>query len=118
MGFMSYCVKAADEALKAVPVVNGRIEGEDFIQNNFYDIGVAVATERGLVVPVVRDADQKSFADLERDVADYATRAREGKIKIEDLPGGTFTISHGGVYGSLRGTPILHSPRTGTPAVP
>ena len=81
LGLMSFFVKAAVEALKAVPVVNGRIEGDDFIQNNFYDIGVAVGTERGLVVPVVRDADKKSFADLERDIADYAGKAREGKLK-------------------------------------
>src|SRR5207302_1921520 len=101
LGLMSFFVKACVEALKAVPVVNGRIEDEDFIQNNFYDIGVAVGTERGLVVPIVRDADKKSFADLERDIANYATKAREGKLKIEDLTGGTFTISNGGVYGSL-----------------
>ena len=97
LGLMSFFVKACVEALKAVPVVNGRIEGDDFIQNNFYDIGVAVGTERGLVVPVVRDADKKSFADLERDIADYAARARDGKLKIEDLQGGTFTITNGGV---------------------
>src|SRR5207245_9683222 len=85
LGFMSFFIKACVEALKAVPVVNGRIEDEDFIQNNFYDIGVAVGTERGLVVPVVRDADKKSFSDLELDIADYAIRARDGKLKIEDL---------------------------------
>jgi len=113
LGFMSFFVKAAVEALKTVPVVNGRIEDEDFIQNNFYDIGVAVGTERGLVVPIVRDADKKSFADLERDIADYATKAREGKLKIEDLTGGTFTISNGGVYGSLLSTPILNPPQSG-----
>src|SRR5205807_616027 len=113
LGFMSFFIKASVEALKAVPVVNGRIEDEDFIQNNFYDIGVAVGTERGLVVPIVRDADKKSFADLERDIANYATRAREGKLKIEDLTGGTFTISNGGVYGSLLSTPILNPPQTG-----
>ena len=113
LGFMSFFIKACVEALKAVPVVNGRIEDEDFIQNNFYDIGVAVGTERGLVVPVVRDADKKLFADLERDIADYATKAREGKLKIEDLTGGTFTISNGGVYGSLLSTPILNPPQSG-----
>jgi 2-oxoglutarate dehydrogenase E2 component (dihydrolipoamide succinyltransferase) len=113
LGFMSFFIKAAVEALKTVPVVNGRIEDEDFIQNNFYDIGVAVGTERGLVVPIVRDADKKSFADLERDIADYATKAREGKLKIEDLTGGTFTISNGGVYGSLLSTPILNPPQSG-----
>ncbi len=113
LGLMSFFVKAAVEALKAVPVVNGRIDGDDFIQNNFYDIGVAVGTERGLVVPIVRDADKKSFADLERDIADYAGRARDGKLKLEDLQGGTFTITNGGVYGSLFATPILNPPQSG-----
>jgi 2-oxoglutarate dehydrogenase E2 component (dihydrolipoamide succinyltransferase) len=113
LGFMSFFIKATVEGLKAVPAINSRIEGDDFILNQYYDIGVAVGTERGLVVPVVRDADTKSFADLERDVADYAVRAREGKIKIEDLQGGTFTISNGGVYGSLMGTPILNPPQSG-----
>ncbi len=96
-----------------MPAINSRIEGDDFILNHFFDIGVAVGTERGLVVPVVRDADQKSFAEIERDVADFAARARDGKIKIEDLQGGTFTISNGGVYGSLMGTPILNPPQSG-----
>jgi 2-oxoglutarate dehydrogenase E2 component (dihydrolipoamide succinyltransferase) len=113
LGLMSFFVKASVEALKAVPVVNGHIEDEDFIQNNFYDIGVAVGTERGLVVPVVRDADKKSFAELERNIADYAGRARDGKLKIEDLQGGTFTITNGGVYGSLFATPILNPPQSG-----
>jgi 2-oxoglutarate dehydrogenase E2 component (dihydrolipoamide succinyltransferase) len=113
LGFMSFFIKASVEALKAVPVVNGRIEDEDFIQNNFYDIGVAVGTERGLVVPIVRNADKKSFADLEREIADFATRAREGKLKFEDLTGGTFTVSNGGVYGSLISTPILNFPQSG-----
>jgi 2-oxoglutarate dehydrogenase E2 component (dihydrolipoamide succinyltransferase) len=113
LGFMSFFIKAAVEGLKAVPSINSRIEGEDFIQNNFFDIGVAVGTERGLVVPVVRDADKKSFADLERDIADFATKAREGKMKIEDLQGGAFTISNGGVYGSLLSTPILNPPQSG-----
>jgi 2-oxoglutarate dehydrogenase E2 component (dihydrolipoamide succinyltransferase) len=113
LGFMSFFIKATIEALKTVPTINGRIEDEDFVQNNFYDIGVAVGTERGLVVPIVRDADKKSFADLERDIADYAVKAREGKLKIEDLTGGTFTISNGGVYGSLLSTPILNPPQSG-----
>ncbi len=113
LGLMSFFVKAVVEGLKAVPVVNGRIDGDDFIQNNFYDIGVAVGTERGLVVPVVRDADKKSFADLERDIADYAGTARDGKLKLEDLQGGTFTITNGGVYGSLFATPILNPPQSG-----
>ncbi len=113
LGFMSFFIKATVEALKAVPSINSRIEGDDFILNHFYDIGVAVGTERGLVVPVVRDAEKKSFADLERDIADFASRARDGKIKIEDLQGGSFTISNGGVYGSLMGTPILNPPQSG-----
>ena len=113
LGFMSFFVKATVAALKTVPPLNGRIEGDDFVQNNFYDIGVAVGTERGLVVPVVRDADKKSFADLERDIADFAKKAREGKLKIEELQGGTFTISNGGVYGSLLSTPILNPPQSG-----
>src|ERR1700750_1386455 len=110
---MSFFVKATVAALRVVPPINGRIEGDYFIQNHFYDIGVAVGTERGLVVPVVRDADRKSFAEIERDIADFAGKAREGKIKIEDLQGGTFTISNGGVYGSLMGTPILNPPQSG-----
>ena len=113
LGLMSFFVKAAVEGLKAVSVVNGRIDGDDFIQNNFYDIGVAVGTERGLVVPVVRDADKKSFADLEREIADYAARARDGKLKLEELQDGTFTITNGGVYGSLFATPILNPPQSG-----
>ncbi|MEY2560199.1 MAG: hypothetical protein QOG51_614 [Verrucomicrobiota bacterium] len=113
LGFMSFFIKAAVEGLKAVPSINSRIEGEDFIQNHYFDIGVAVGTERGLVVPVVRDADKKSFAELERDIMDFATKAREGKMKIEDLQGGTFTISNGGVYGSLLSTPILNPPQSG-----
>ena len=113
LGFMSFFIKAAVEAIKAVPSINSRIEGDDFIQNHSFDIGVAVGTDRGLVVPVIRDADKKSFADLERDIVGFATKAREGKIKIEDLQGGTFTISNGGVYGSLLSTPILNPPQSG-----
>ena len=113
LGFMSFFIKAAVEGLKTVPSLNGRIEDDDFIENHFYDIGVAVGTERGLVVPVVRDAGKKGFADLERDIANYAAKAREGKLKIEELQGGTFTISNGGVYGSLLSTPILNPPQTG-----
>src|SRR4030095_6178514 len=113
LGLMSFFVKASVEALKAVPVVNGRIDGDDFIQNNFYDIGVAVGTERGLLVPVVRDADKKSFADLERDIAEFAGRARDGKLKLEELQGGTFTITKGGGYSSLFATPILNPPQSG-----
>jgi 2-oxoglutarate dehydrogenase E2 component (dihydrolipoamide succinyltransferase) len=113
LGFMSFFIKATIEALKTVPSINGRIEDDDFIDNHFYDIGVAVGTERGLVVPIVRDADKKSFADLERAIGEYAVKAREGKLKIEDLQGGTFTISNGGVYGSLLSTPILNPPQSG-----
>jgi 2-oxoglutarate dehydrogenase E2 component (dihydrolipoamide succinyltransferase) len=113
LGFMSFFVKATVAALKAVPAVNSQLEGEELIINHFYDIGVAVGTERGLVVPVVRDADQKSFAQIEQSILDYAGKAREGKIKIEDLQGGVFTISNGGVYGSLLSTPILNPPQSG-----
>ena len=113
LGFMSFFIKATVSALKATPAINGRMDGEDFVQNNYYDVGVAVGTERGLVVPVIRDADQKSFADIERDLAAYAAKAREGKIKIEDLQGGVFTISNGGIYGSLLSTPILNPPQSG-----
>ena len=113
LGFMSFFIKASVEALKAVPAVNGRIEDDDIVQNNFYDIGVAVGTDRGLVVPIVRDADKKSFADLEREIADFATRARDEKLTFDDLTGGTFTVSNGGVYGSLVSTPILNFPQSG-----
>jgi len=113
LGFMSFFIKATVSALKASPAINGRLEGDDFIQNQYYDIGVAVGTERGLVVPVIRDADKKSFAEIERGLAEYATKAREGKIRIEDLQGGVFTISNGGIYGSLLSTPILNPPQSG-----
>jgi len=113
LGFMSFFIKAVVSALKATPAVNGRMDGEDFIQNHYYDVGVAVGTERGLIVPVIRDADKKSFADIERDLSAYAGKAREGKIKIEDLSGGVFTISNGGIYGSLLSTPILNPPQSG-----
>lgn len=113
LGFMSFFVKAAVEALRRVPQINGRVEGEDIVENHYYDIGVAVSTERGLVVPVIRDADTKSFADIERELGEYAAKAREGKIKIEDLQGGVFTISNGGVFGSLLSTPILNPPQSG-----
>jgi 2-oxoglutarate dehydrogenase E2 component (dihydrolipoamide succinyltransferase) len=113
LGFMSFFIKASVEALKTVPAVNGRIEDDDIVQNNFYDIGVAVGTDRGLVVPIVRDADKKSFVDLEREIAGFATRARDGKLTFDDLTGGTFTVSNGGVYGSLVSTPILNFPQSG-----
>ena len=113
LGFMSFFIKATVSALQACPAINGRMDGDDFVQNHYFDIGVAVGTERGLVVPVVRDADQKSFAEIERDLATYAVKAREGKIKIEDLQGGVFTLSNGGIYGSLLSTPILNPPQSG-----
>jgi 2-oxoglutarate dehydrogenase E2 component (dihydrolipoamide succinyltransferase) len=113
LGFMSFFIKAVVSALKAVPVVNGRIDGGDVIENHYFDIGVAVGTERGLIVPVIRDADRKSFAQIERDLVDFAGKARTGKIKIEELQGGVFTISNGGVYGSMLSTPILNPPQSG-----
>ena len=113
LGFMSFFIKATIAALKENPAVNGRMDGDDFIQNHYYDIGVAVGTERGLIVPVIRDADKKTFAQIEKDLAEYAAKAREGKIKVEDLQGGVFTISNGGVYGSLLSTPILNPPQSG-----
>ena len=113
LGFMSFFIKAAVDALKANPAINSRMDGDDLVTANYYDIGVAVGTEKGLIVPVVRDCDKKSFAEIERDLADYAVKAREGKIGLEDLQGGTFTVSNGGVYGSLMSTPILNPPQSG-----
>jgi 2-oxoglutarate dehydrogenase E2 component (dihydrolipoamide succinyltransferase) len=113
LGFMSFFIKAVAQALKDVPSINGRIEGTDIIENHFYDIGVAIGTEKGLVVPVLRDADKKSFAQIEKDILDYAKKAKDGKITIEDLSGGVFTISNGGTYGSLLSTPILNPPQSG-----
>ena len=113
LGFMSFFVKAVVDALQSVPQINARIDGNDLIQNHFYDIGVAVGTDKGLVVPVLRDADKKSFAEIEGDIAAYARKAKEGKLGLEDLQGGVFTISNGGVYGSLLSTPILNPPQSG-----
>lgn len=113
LGFMSFFVKAVAQALKDVPTVNGRIDGTDIVENHFYDIGVAIGTEKGLMVPVLRDVDQKSFAQIEKDILDYAKKAKEGKITIQDLNGGVFTISNGGTYGSLLSTPILNPPQSG-----
>jgi len=113
LGFMSFFVKAVVQALKDVPQVNGMIDGQDIVQNHFYDVGVAIGTEKGLIVPVIRDADKKSFAQIEQDILDYAKKAKEGKIAIEDLQGGVFTISNGGTYGSLLSTPILTPPQSG-----
>jgi 2-oxoglutarate dehydrogenase E2 component (dihydrolipoamide succinyltransferase) len=113
LGFMSFFVKAAIAALKEIPAVNGEIDGEDIIYKNYYDIGVAVGLEQGLVVPVLRDADQLSFAEIEKRIADFGRRARDGKLTIEELTGGSFTISNGGVYGSLMSMPILNPPQSG-----
>ena len=113
LGFMSFFIKAVVDALKSEPQINSRLDGEELVQNHFYDIGVAVGTERGLIVPVIRDADRKTFPELEQDLAFYAKKARDGAITIEDLQGGVFTISNGGVYGSLLSTPILNPPQSG-----
>ncbi|HTY94709.1 MAG TPA: 2-oxoglutarate dehydrogenase complex dihydrolipoyllysine-residue succinyltransferase [Steroidobacteraceae bacterium] len=112
LGFMSFFVKATIEALKRFPVLNASVDGGDIIYHEFYDIGVAVSTDRGLMVPIVRDADQKSFADIEKEITAYATRARSGQISIEDITGGTFTITNGGVFGSLLSTPIVNAPQS------
>jgi 2-oxoglutarate dehydrogenase E2 component (dihydrolipoamide succinyltransferase) len=112
LGFMSFFIKAVVEALKAVPQINVRVEGDEIVHQHYYDIGVAVGTERGLIVPVLRDADQKSFAELEQDILGYAKKAKDGKIQVSDLTGGVFTISNGGVYGSLLSTPIINPPQS------
>ncbi len=112
LGFMSFFVKACIAALKELPMVNASIEGDELVYHNFYDIGVAVGTETGLVVPVVRDADQLGFAEIEKTIGAFGRKARDGKLSLEDLSGGTFTISNGGVYGSLMSTPILNPPQS------
>jgi len=112
LGFMSFFVKACIESLKKFPVVNASVDGNDIIYHEYYDIGVAVSTDRGLVVPIVRDADAKSFAQIEKEVADYARKARDGTIALADLTGGTFTITNGGVFGSLMSTPIVNAPQS------
>jgi 2-oxoglutarate dehydrogenase E2 component (dihydrolipoamide succinyltransferase) len=113
LGFMSFFVKASIEALKKFPAINASVDGTDVIYHEYYDIGVAVSTDRGLMVPIVRDADLKSFAQIEKEIAAYAKKAREGTIAIEDLTGGTFTITNGGVFGSLMSTPIVNAPQSG-----
>jgi 2-oxoglutarate dehydrogenase E2 component (dihydrolipoamide succinyltransferase) len=113
LGFMGFFVKACTQALKEVPNVNAEIDGTDIVYKNYCHIGVAVGTDKGLVVPVVRDADQKSIAEIERAIADFGKRARDGQLKIDEMQGGTFTISNGGVYGSLMSTPILNAPQSG-----
>ncbi|HEY7377527.1 MAG TPA: 2-oxoglutarate dehydrogenase complex dihydrolipoyllysine-residue succinyltransferase [Steroidobacteraceae bacterium] len=112
LGFMSFFVKASIEALKRFPVVNASVEGADIVYHEYYDIGVAVSTDRGLMVPILRDADLMSFAQIESSIADYARKAREGTIRLEDLTGGTFSITNGGVFGSLMSTPIVNSPQS------
>ena len=113
LGFMSFFVKACVVALREIPEVNAEIDGEHIVYKNHYDIGVAVGTEQGLVVPVLRDAEAKGFAEIEAEIADLASRARSGKLTIDDLTGGTFTITNGGIYGSLLSTPILNPPQSG-----
>jgi len=113
LGFMGFFVRACVQALKEIPAVNAEIDGTDIIYKNYYHIGIAVGTERGLVVPVVRDCDQKSLAEIEKAIADFGRRARDGALKIEELQGGTFTITNGGIYGSLMSTPILNAPQSG-----
>ena len=113
LGFMGFFVKACVQALKDIPAVNAEIDGTDIIYKNYYHIGIAVGTERGLVVPVVRDCDQKSLAEVEKTIADFGRRARDGALKIDELQGGTFSITNGGIYGSLMSTPILNAPQSG-----
>ncbi len=113
LGFMGFFVRACVQALKEIPAVNAEIDGADIIYKNYYHIGIAVGTERGLVVPVVRDCDAKSLGDIEKEIAGYGRRARDGQLKIEEMQGGTFTITNGGIYGSLMSTPILNAPQSG-----
>jgi 2-oxoglutarate dehydrogenase E2 component (dihydrolipoamide succinyltransferase) len=113
LGFMGFFVQACVQALKEIPAVNAEIDGADIVYKNYYHIGVAVGTDKGLVVPVVRDCDKKSLAQIEKEIADLGRRARDGTLKIEEMQGGTFTISNGGVYGSLMSTPILNAPQSG-----
>jgi 2-oxoglutarate dehydrogenase E2 component (dihydrolipoamide succinyltransferase) len=112
LGFMSFFVKAALYALKKFPVVNASVDGNDIIYHGYFDIGVAVGSPRGLVVPVLRDAEHMSFAEIEKKIADFARRAQEGKLAIEELSGGTFTLSNGGVFGSMLSTPIINPPQS------
>ena len=112
LGFMSFFVKAAVAALKKYPVVNASVDGKDIVYHGYFDIGIAIGSPRGLVVPILRDADQMSIADIERAIADYATKAKDGKIAIEDLTGGTFSITNGGTFGSMMSTPIINPPQS------
>jgi 2-oxoglutarate dehydrogenase E2 component (dihydrolipoamide succinyltransferase) len=113
VGFMGFFVKACIHALHEIPAVNAEIQGEEMVYKNYYNIGVAVGTDRGLVVPVLRDAQDLSIAGIEKSINDFGRRARDGALKLEELQGGTFTISNGGVYGSLMSTPILNAPQSG-----
>ena len=112
LGFMSFFVKAAVAALKRFPIVNASVDGDDIIYHGYYDVGIAVGSERGLVVPILRNADQLSLADIEKQIADFGARAKSGKITIEELTGGTFSISNGGVFGSMLSTPIINPPQS------
>ena len=113
LGFMGFFVRACVQALKEIPAVNAEIDGTDIVYKNYYHVGIAVGTERGLVVPVVHDCDQKSLAEIEKTIADFGHRARDGALKIDEMQGGTFTITNGGIYGSLMSTPILNAPQSG-----
>jgi len=112
LGFMSFFVKAAVHALKKYPIVNASIDGNDIVYHGFFDIGIAVASPRGLVVPIVRDVDQMSIAEIEKKIAEFGNKAKDGKLSIEDLTGGTFSISNGGVFGSMLSTPIINPPQS------
>jgi 2-oxoglutarate dehydrogenase E2 component (dihydrolipoamide succinyltransferase) len=113
LGFMGFFVKACVQALKDIPAVNAEIDGDDLVYKNYYHVGVAVGTERGLVVPVIRNADRMSLAEIESTITDFGMRAREGKLGLAEMQGGTFTISNGGIYGSMLSTPILNAPQSG-----
>jgi 2-oxoglutarate dehydrogenase E2 component (dihydrolipoamide succinyltransferase) len=113
LGFMSFFVKACVEALKQFPALNAQIRGTNIVYHNYFDLGIAVGSGKGLVVPVLRNAERLSFAEVEKGIADFAQRAKENKLKVEELQGGTFTISNGGVYGSLLSTPIVNPPQSG-----
>jgi 2-oxoglutarate dehydrogenase E2 component (dihydrolipoamide succinyltransferase) len=113
LGFMSYFIKAAIVALKEFPAVNAEIQGDEIVYKNYYDIGVAVGTPTGLVVPILRDADQMSFADIEKNIKDFGRRARDGKLALDEMTGGSFTITNGGIYGSMLSTPIINAPQSG-----
>jgi 2-oxoglutarate dehydrogenase E2 component (dihydrolipoamide succinyltransferase) len=113
LGFMGFFTKACIQALKEIPAVNAEIDGQDLVYKNYYHVGIAVGTDKGLVVPVVRDADRLSVAAIEKTIADFGRRARDGKLSIEDMQGGTFTFTNGGIYGSLMSTPILNAPQSG-----